>query len=205
MTRGSLIVWSSVRAVGLGLAAMPLMTAAMAAVPPALSNQASALMNVQQQVYAAIGMAGMGALATAQQAQLWADRTALVETGASMGSPQPPFAPEQFALFFRAARHLQIQILSTSFSTLFELLTLLTLGCALFALMLRTGKPESATADRPDPASDATETQPALQQPAQSSQPERAARGPEPVRAIRRSTGAETADHPMPVVGTSRH
>lgn len=63
------IMWMlAFRAVGLGLAMMPIFTAGIASIPPALVSQASAFNNVARQTSSALGVAAFTALLTREQA-----------------------------------------------------------------------------------------------------------------------------------------
>jgi EmrB/QacA subfamily drug resistance transporter len=157
MTRMDLMIWTSVRAAGMGLAIMPMMTAAIDAVPPAFTNQGSAILNVVQQVAGALGLATLGALATGQQAQLLADRAALSAPAGSLSSAGGgALSASTFSTAYRLMQHLQAQILATSYANMFLLLTLVTLGCSLAALVLRatpaTAEPADEQTGNADPA-----------------------------------------------------
>ena len=65
----------ALRAGGMGLAMMPIMTGGMAAVPPSEVGAASAFNNVAQRSSAALGLAVLTALMTSQQAAMLQDRT----------------------------------------------------------------------------------------------------------------------------------
>jgi EmrB/QacA subfamily drug resistance transporter len=78
MTRPELIVWMMIRAAGLGLSMMPIMTGGLSALPAALSSAGSAFNTLTQRVSSALGLAVLTALATVQEAQFMADRSALV-------------------------------------------------------------------------------------------------------------------------------
>jgi EmrB/QacA subfamily drug resistance transporter len=160
MTRSAVITWTCIRAVGLGLAMMPIMTAGIAAVSPTQTNQASALNNVARQVTGALGLAGLAALATAQQAQLFADRAALVP--ADTGPRGGQLTAASFAAMYQRFQHLMLEVLGTSYSNLFLLTAALTAAGMPLALFLRS-KPttapsaEAAHADaraRPAPSRD---------------------------------------------------
>ncbi|MDT7583770.1 MAG: hypothetical protein QOE32_1320, partial [Pseudonocardiales bacterium] len=87
MTQGEVVFWTSVRAIGNGLALMPIMTAGLSAIPPDLASSGATVNNITQRVSAALGLAGMTVLATNQANQLMADRAALIPA-----SPQTPLA-----------------------------------------------------------------------------------------------------------------
>jgi EmrB/QacA subfamily drug resistance transporter len=149
MTRMDLIIWTSVRAAGMGLAIMPMMTASIDAVPPAFTNQGSAILNVVQQVAGALGLATLGALAAGQQAQLLADRGALTSPSSSFASDSGSISASTFATVYRLVERLQAQVLAVSYANMFLLLTFVTLGCSLSALFLRSA-PVKAGSDRAD-------------------------------------------------------
>jgi EmrB/QacA subfamily drug resistance transporter len=83
------VVWVLVlRAVGMGLAMMPIMTGGLAVIPTELVSRASAFNNVVQRISAALGLALLTALLTRQQAQQLADRSALLPP--DVVPPHPP-------------------------------------------------------------------------------------------------------------------
>src|SRR4051812_2168231 len=84
-TSNTHFVWLLVlRAVGMGLAMMPIMTGGLPAVPPDRVDGASAFNNVTQRTTAALGLAVLTTLVTKSRAQLDADRGALLDTDMAM-------------------------------------------------------------------------------------------------------------------------
>jgi len=77
-SREQLIWWLMLRAVGLGIAMMPIMTGGLAAIPTAQVNAASAFNNVAQRTSAALGLAVLTALFIKQSAEQMAGRAALL-------------------------------------------------------------------------------------------------------------------------------
>jgi EmrB/QacA subfamily drug resistance transporter len=77
-TRPEIILWTVIRAAGLAFAFMPIMTVGLASLPPSIINSGSALSQIAQRVSNALGVAALTALASVQQAQLYADRSALL-------------------------------------------------------------------------------------------------------------------------------
>jgi EmrB/QacA subfamily drug resistance transporter len=146
MTRESVIFWTCVRGIGVGLAMMPMMTAGLDAVAPAQSSQASALNNVSRQVFGALGLAGLSALATVLEAQLFADRAALTPV-----SERPrgidPHTPAGFGQLYRAYEHLRLEVLGTTYGNLFLLLAVVTGAAATLAFFL----PKAPTSSGPGP------------------------------------------------------
>jgi hypothetical protein len=67
-----------VMAAGMGLSMMPIMTSGLSALPSRLTDSGSAMNTLAQRVAGAFGLAALTALVTADQAQFWADRSALL-------------------------------------------------------------------------------------------------------------------------------
>ncbi|GAA5173052.1 DHA2 family efflux MFS transporter permease subunit [Pseudonocardia eucalypti] len=134
LTREHLILWTCVRGWGLGLAMMPIMTAGIAAVPPSRTNQASALNNVARQVAGALGLAGLAALASIQQAQLMANRAALTTIGHAGVDPAAPGAMTQL---YGRYRELSLQVLATSYANIFLVVAGITAAGVVLALGMR--------------------------------------------------------------------
>jgi MFS family permease len=135
MTRQDVIVWTCVRGVGLGLSIMPIMTSGLAALPGPQTNEGSALNNVARQCGGALGLAVLSAVSTSQQAQLLADRGAVMPA-TSMTSGTLPAG--QFASAYGRYQDLSSQVLATSYSNLFLLIAGLTGAGVLLALFMRT-------------------------------------------------------------------
>jgi EmrB/QacA subfamily drug resistance transporter len=87
--RHTIALYLMFRASGMGLAMMPIMTAGLAAIPPAIVPSGSAFNNVVQRVSAGLGLAILGAILTTANAQFLADRAGL----AADGTPIPSLGP----------------------------------------------------------------------------------------------------------------
>jgi EmrB/QacA subfamily drug resistance transporter len=135
MTRSDVILWTCVRGVGLGMSIMPIMTAGLAALPPADTNLGSALNNVARQTSGALGLAVLSALSTSQQAQLFANRAALIP---SSGPPSAATEPGTFAAMYGRYQALASQVLATSYANLFLIIAVVTGSGALLALFMRS-------------------------------------------------------------------
>jgi EmrB/QacA subfamily drug resistance transporter len=142
MTRPELIMWMMIRAAGLGLAFMPIMTGGIAALPPAIVNSGSAFNTVFQRISSALGLAVLTGLATAQQAQFLADRSALPQ------SSGPTIDPRILALQQRGQagllplwQQLHIEVAAQAYSNVFLIAALLTLFGVPLAVLLRSGHP----------------------------------------------------------------
>jgi EmrB/QacA subfamily drug resistance transporter len=136
--REDIILWTAVRNVGTGLAMMPIMTAGVAALPQAMVSAGSALNNVTQRVASSLAVAGFGAMITAQQAQLMADRGALLNDPDSL--PQLRQAKEQGAAgLLPIYQKLSHEVAATSYANAFLVVAGLCAVGVLLALMLRSG------------------------------------------------------------------
>ena len=132
-------VWLLVlRAFGMGLAMMPIMTGGLSVVPPDRVDGASAFNNVTQRTTAALGLAVLTAAVTNSRAQMAADRGALLLPG----TPMPVLGPGpagEVAGQYAAYQLTQTQVFVESMDGLFVITAIITaLGIPL-ALMLRSG------------------------------------------------------------------
>ena len=143
MTRPELIVWMMIRAAGLGLGMMPIMTGGLSSLPPALSSPGSAYNTLTQRVSSALGLAVLTAVATVQQAQFMADRSALVT------SAGPSVDPRIVALEHSGGEaalipyweQLRNEVEAQAYSNIFLIVGMLTLAGLGLAAFLRNGKP----------------------------------------------------------------
>jgi hypothetical protein len=91
LPRPELATILTVRAVGLGLAMIPLLGGAVAALPKELLAVGTVFRTLTQRVVAALGLAILTAMLSARQAQHMADRSALIESADAHRNL--PFAP----------------------------------------------------------------------------------------------------------------
>jgi EmrB/QacA subfamily drug resistance transporter len=141
MTREDLIFWTCVRGVGLGLSIMPINTAGLASLPPAQTNQGSALINVARQVAGALGLAFFAALASMQQAQLFANRTALIPESVTPANSTGQPTLQQVGPLIGQLQQLNVEIQATSYSNIFLITATLTAaGMFLVFALRRPGK-----------------------------------------------------------------
>jgi MFS family permease len=138
MTAQEVVLWTWVRGIGNALAMMAIMTAGLDAVPPGLINQASALSNAVQRVSASLGLAVLTAIATQQQAQLSADRSALLGTPAAAGRAElNDLMRYGFGGMYALYRRTQLSILASAYSDVFLVITVVTLIGAMLAMLLK--------------------------------------------------------------------
>jgi MFS family permease len=144
-----LVGWLCVRAVGLGLALVPILAGGMSALPPELVNDGSALRTLAQRITAALGLALLTALATRQQAQLMADRAGLLR---AVGAEADPRLVELRRLgpsgLIGLWQQLRISAQAQAYANVFLVIGGLTLVGALLALLL----PSAPAGDRGVPA-----------------------------------------------------
>jgi EmrB/QacA subfamily drug resistance transporter len=166
VTLQDLVLWTWIRGVGNALAMMAIMTAGLDAVPARQVNEASAINNAVQRVSASLGLAVLTAIATAQQAQLMADRAALVPAP----GPAAPAALNELARYgfpglFAHYQRTQLTVMASAYSDVFLVLAVVTAAGAILALTLKippkdtppaaSGSPRGRAAgdSEPDPAS----------------------------------------------------
>jgi MFS family permease len=125
------------RAVGMGLAMMPIMTGGLAVIPPELVSRASAFNNVVQRSVAALGLAVLTAMLTSQRAQLMADRSARLRPDLVVPAVGPPGAPPilgHYALY----QAISGRVFVAAIDNLFLVTSWLTLLGVGLALLLRS-------------------------------------------------------------------
>ncbi len=161
--RDELILWTTIRNVGVGLSMMPCMSAGLGTLSGALVTSGSAMSNVVLRVSSSLGVAGFGGLVSVQYAQLMADRAAMVPGTPALTAAAQHGAGELGPYY----RQLSSVVTTTTYADAFYLLTLLTAAGAGLALLLRpaaAAPPESAAPETPTPAApnSTTATPPAV-------------------------------------------
>lgn len=116
LPRASLIAALMLRAVGPGLAMMPITTSGISALPNRLAGAGSAYNQLVQRASAALGLAVLTSIATAQQAQLLSGREALLTTADPTAAGM---VNNGFAGAYGMYSELQNQVLSQSYSDVF--------------------------------------------------------------------------------------
>lgn len=126
------------RACGMGLAMMPIMTAGLAAVPPALVPSGSAFNNVIQRTAASLGLAILAAVLTTSTSQFMADRAALVDSDTEMPTLGAG-ALGHFYGMYGTYRQTSNQVFVLAIDNLMIIVTAVTLVGLALALFLRSG------------------------------------------------------------------
>jgi EmrB/QacA subfamily drug resistance transporter len=138
------VVWVLVlRAVGMGLAMMPIMTGGLSAVPPDQVDGASAFNNVVQRTSSALGLAGLTSLVTYSREQFSLDRGLLVSTD----TPMPVLAPGatgEMAGMYAVYQQTQTIAFVEAMHSLFIVTAIITAAGIPLALMLRSGPSKPA-------------------------------------------------------------
>ncbi|MGB7795493.1 MAG: DHA2 family efflux MFS transporter permease subunit [Pseudonocardiaceae bacterium] len=159
-SREQIIWWLMLRAVGLGLAMMPIMTGGIAAIPAARVNAASAFNNIAQRTSAALGLAVLTAIFTTQQAEQLAGRAALLPADTvtpHLGGPTVPDWVGAYATY----QQTQLQVFVGGLDDLFLIAAGLSAVGALGALFLRSGPAPAPPVTVPPPQQASTPTAPA--------------------------------------------
>jgi EmrB/QacA subfamily drug resistance transporter len=138
MTRSELIVWMMIRAGGLALAMMPIMTAGLSSLPATLMSAGSAFNTLAQRVSSALGLAALTALVSAEQAQSMSARSSL------MASAGPGVDPRVLAMQHQGPggliplwQQLQLEVEAQAYSGVYLLCGIGTLAGVVLALLLR--------------------------------------------------------------------
>jgi EmrB/QacA subfamily drug resistance transporter len=138
------LVWLlCLRAFGMGIGMMPIMTGGIAAVPPSQVSRASAFNNVVQRTSAALGLAILTAVVTRTQAQMGDDRAGLMATGTAippMGSGRTGEMMGMYAVY----QQTQLQVFVEAMDVLFIITAIITGVGVVLAFFLRSGPVKKA-------------------------------------------------------------
>ena len=97
------------------------------------TNSGAAINNVVQRVAAGLGLAALSALMVGQQAQLTADRYALI------AASDPQVAHLGLVGIYQLAQTTTLEVTVTTFTNMFEITTWLTVLAAALGVFLRSG------------------------------------------------------------------
>jgi hypothetical protein len=138
-----------IRAAGLGLGMMPIMTGGLSALPADIVSSGSAFNTLTQRVTASFGLAALTALATAQQAQFMSNRGSLLSTGANTDPRIVAMLHQGPGGLIGLWQRTQIEVEAQAYSNVFLIAGVCTLGGVLLALRLRSGKPSRGEDSEP--------------------------------------------------------
>jgi EmrB/QacA subfamily drug resistance transporter len=138
MTHAEVVWWTCIRGLGNGMAMMPIMTAGLSALPQRYTSSGSTFNTLVQRGSAAFGLAGLNALASAQQNQYMASRSALL-SGTGAGADPRILAMGQHGPggLIPLWQQLGLQTQAQAYSNGFLLACACTLIGAVMALFLR--------------------------------------------------------------------
>jgi hypothetical protein len=119
---------------------MPIMTAGLAAIPVENSSSGSTLNNIAQRVSGALGLAIMNSIASTQQNQLMADRSALVPSTSSLPQVQQAVSEGTTALY-AIYQQLLIKVTAGAYSDVFYVTAIVTASGVVLGLFMRQPQP----------------------------------------------------------------
>ena len=147
--RPLLILWLVVRAVGIGLAFIPVMTGGLSSLAPEVADIGSAFNIMTQRVAASLGLALLSALATEQQAQMTADRGSLLAAGGAHADPSTQLGGGALQMMQQAT---QQDLQAQAYRTVFLVAGILALLALPLTALLPTGNPNRTAEPEPEPA-----------------------------------------------------
>jgi EmrB/QacA subfamily drug resistance transporter len=145
--QSKLILWTTVRSIGVGLSMMPVMATGLGSLAPALVSSGSTMSNVSLRVASSLGIGGLGGLLTVQTAQLMADVGALITDGSSSEVNAGGVSDTASLLPFYLA--VQRVVTTTAYANGFHLVGVITAAGAVLALLLPSGRPGSKPTPEP--------------------------------------------------------
>jgi EmrB/QacA subfamily drug resistance transporter len=149
ISKGEIAALLALRAGGMGLAMMPVMTGGVAAVPTNKVGAASAFNNVAQRSAAALGLAILTAMMTSQQAGMLQDRTSMIGADTPMPSLLPGASGEMVGMY-AVYQRTSLQVFAAALDQLMLITAGLTLVGVALAFLLRSGpaktSPDSGSA-----------------------------------------------------------
>jgi EmrB/QacA subfamily drug resistance transporter len=137
-------IWTSIRNLGTGLAMMPIMTAGVSSLKPALTSSGSGMNNVVQRVASSVAVAVFNSLGASASAQLLSDRGSLYAGGAAalpaITAAQQKGASGLLPLY----QQVNNSITTQTYDNGFYIVSLMCVGGAVLGLLLRSGHPKAS-------------------------------------------------------------
>jgi EmrB/QacA subfamily drug resistance transporter len=141
--RSDIIVWTTVRNLGVGLAMMPIFASGLSALPVTLTGSGSSMNNVMQRVASSLAVAVFSSLGISATAQLISDRGGLLAANAA-GMPEVAADQQQGASgMVGIYQAMSASVQTQTYNNGYYIVGIL---CAIgipFALTLRHGKPKT--------------------------------------------------------------
>jgi EmrB/QacA subfamily drug resistance transporter len=147
MSRQEIFLRLMLTGAGLSLSFMPIMTGGMSALPPEISSAGSGMNTLVQRVTAAIGLAAMTALNTVQQAQLFADRSSLLQPSGANADPRIiQMQTDGLSGLIPLFNQLNDKVMTESYSNAFLVLGICVLAAIPLAFFLPKQRPTGGSA-----------------------------------------------------------
>lgn len=150
--KDTVIIWASVFNLGLGLTMMPVISGGVAALAPKLVDSGSALNQVGLRSASALAVAALGALSTAQSAQMMADRGALLGLRPTLPQAVDAGAEEGAAGLYALYSLLKLEVTATAYANMFVLLAAMCALAGVLALFMPGRRPAVAISAGADTA-----------------------------------------------------
>ena len=142
MSRPEIYLRLMLAGAGLSLCFMPIMTGGMSSLPPEIASAGSGMSTLVQRVSAAIGLAAITALTTVQQAQLFADRSSLLQaSGANVDPRITQMQSNGLAGLIPLFTELKDKVTTESYSNAFLLVGICVLAAIPLAFFLPKARP----------------------------------------------------------------
>jgi EmrB/QacA subfamily drug resistance transporter len=142
MSRPEIFTRLMISGAGLSLCFMPIMTGGMSALPPAIASAGSGMSTLVQRVSAAIGLAAITALTTVQQAQLFSDRSSLLQASGADADPRIiQMQSNGLAGLIPLFNQLKDKVMTESYSNAFLVVGLCVLAAIPLAFFLPKARP----------------------------------------------------------------
>lgn len=143
-THEQIIFWTCLRGAGLGISMPALMVCGLNTVRSDRTNQASAIINVCQQLGAAFSLAVLGALVSGQQAQRFADRSGLLAPDSELSKGANALVAQTGGVsdsllvsFYQAGMNLRIDTMASAYGDLFWIMTLASVAYLWLPLLMK--------------------------------------------------------------------
>jgi len=147
--RIELITGLVVMSAGLGLSMMPVMTGGLSSLPTSLSDVGSAFNTLTMRVSSALGLAMISAMVTADRAQFWADRSALMPgIGADVDPRVAALQQQGQSALTPMWQEFTSRVQTETYSNAFFVSACIAFVGVVLALLFRSGRPASG-ADKP--------------------------------------------------------
>jgi len=134
VSRGQIIWWTCLRAIGVSLAMMAVTSSGISALEPRIVSSGTAFNNIAQRVSAALGLAALSAMVTGMQAQFSAARYGLI------AATSPLVSGLTLPQLYQLGTQTTFEVMANAYTNAFRITTWFTLAAAVLSLGLRSGR-----------------------------------------------------------------